>query len=255
MQLEYEQPIDLSVAHEDGVASGGWSHTYPQWRDSGTFADASGIEEEDEKFYFEDTSHAQSWSDANSDSVPILASQSGRPGESVDNPLMPYTIAGGLAYGGGCSSMLAQHHIRGFTQTEESSVLIGAGVVHSFSVVTISVSSSSGGGPDPYSLLADDNFSDDFELTVMDEQATMIRKRSPVQSVPGCIIAVVIAAGAMLLVGVMLWATYAAAGAIVNFMFIQHDSDAHRCCLVDHRDTVPELHFKSESVTAPLLKA
>eukprot|EP00892_Ulva_mutabilis_P003824 jgi/Ulvmu1/1813/UM119_0031.1 len=253
-RLEYSQSQLISAGTEGTVEAGGWSQRYPRWVDSGSVANDYYQEDDEEEYFFEDAPRIQRWSDSKLDSVPILMPDSGNAEHGIGHSLLPYSAGRGQMGGGGCTSMLAKHHIRGYTQTEQSSIRVGAGIVHSFSVVTISVSDSRNSGIDPYLYTAEDNFSDDFELTVLDEQATVIRKRSPVQGVSGCVIAVLFAGGAVLLMGVMLWATYAAAGAIVNFMFVQCDSEAQSGCLGIKRANDPELNFKNESVTAPLLK-
>jgi len=254
LQLQAPQQELILAVTGAGLASAEWSESYPQWVHNEGFSHTFAHEEEDDEgFFFEDTQNTQKWSDPRLDSVPVFVANSGRQDAAVENQ-MPYSTGGNQMHDGGCTSMLTKNRIRGFTRTEQTSVQVGADVLHSFSVVTISVSNSRDTRPDPHWYTLNDNFSDEFELTVLDEQATTIRRRSPIEGVSGCLFIALIAGGALLLVGVMLWATYAAAGAIVNFMFVQFDGDVQEGCLGNDRLSEAELQFKNESVTAPLLK-
>lgn len=249
--VDPHQPQYFPAATGDEADVVAWGQSYPQWGDDGK----PEYTYEEEEFFLEDTPRVhRPLTEPRLDSVPFLVSSTAMPDHRY-TPLYPYaTTSGSDRSGDGCSSFLADQHIRGFTQTEQTSFQVGSGVVRSFSVVTISVAQTRDAAPEARLFLEDDNFTDDFELTLLDEQATTITGRSSVRSLVGFVIAVFIAGAAMLLVGTMLWATYAAAEAIVNGLFVQCDRVPHKGCLGGRRHSAHELDYKTDSVTAPLLK-
>lgn len=251
MQLEQRQTESFPDSNGAEVDHELWGQSYGQLSD-----DRSGYSYEEEELFLEDTPRVHRWStEPRTDNVPIFLSSAARPQFDFETPLLPYTPTSGNKYTeDGCSGLLAHQHIRGFTRTEQSSYQVGPGVVHSFSVVTVSVAQNRDSAPGAGLFFADDSFTDDFELTLLDEQATTITKRSLIRGFAGFLMAILISAGAMLLVGAMLWATYTAAEAIVNGLCVQCDKMPHRGCLGVRRASMPELDCKNDSVTAPLLK-
>lgn len=251
MQLEHRETEFSPASNTEAVDHERWGQPYWQLRD-----ERPEYSYEEEELFLEDTPRMHRWSsESRMDAVPITLSSVGTPKFEVEATRQPdVTHSGSKSTEDGCSSLLAQQHIRGFTRTEQTSYQVGSGVVHSFSVVTVSVAQNTDPAPGAGLFYADDSFTDEFELTLLDEQATTITKRSLIRGFVGFLIAILLAGGAMLLVGAMLWATYTAAEAIVNGLCSQCDNSPHHGCLGGRRASMPELDFKNDSVTAPLLK-
>lgn len=250
MQLD-QHHSDFSLAATGNDADlGAWGQSYPQSYPRLADDEQGDYSYEAEEFFLEDTPRVQRRS-TELDSVSMLLGSTGIPSEQSTSTLPCFARSRGDSSGDDVPSLLAHHHIRGFTQTEQTSVQVGSGVVHSFSVVTISIAQSRDSSAGTHWFVEDDSFKDDFEITLLDEQATTVTGRSSVRSAAGCVVAVIIAGGAVLMVGAILWAAYAASEAVVNRLC---DAAPHERCLGGRECSAHEADHKSESITAPLLK-